>query len=64
MFEKSYKARSVVQNAAMIAGEIILEGRSKGWSGSSEDKSAIQKLLEKMNIEYVDDMHGTWELKH
>lgn len=59
MFEKSYNARSVTQNAAMIAGEIILEGRSKGWSGKVEDKTAIEQLLSKMNIAYVDDLNGT-----
>ena len=64
MFEKKYEARSIQQNAAMIAGEIIMEGKAKGWGGKRlEDKEAIEKLLAKMNIEYTCDMYGTWEMK-
>lgn len=63
MFEKSYNARSVNQNAAMIAGEILMEGKSKGWTGTVEDKNAIESLLSRMNITYADDTSGTWQLK-
>lgn len=45
---------------AVIAEEVVGTGASIGWSGSIEELRAVENILEKFNVKYVDDMHGSW----
>lgn len=48
-------------DAATIAYETILEGQSTGWAGDIEQVEKLTELLFNYNIQYVDDMWGTWK---
>jgi hypothetical protein len=51
------------ETAAEILKDIALTGESTGWSGSEELLIQLEQILDKFNVEYVDDFHGTWKLK-
>lgn len=42
--------------------ECVLNGKSDMWSGSLEDKDAIAKILNPINIFYTDDFFGEWSI--
>lgn len=48
--------------AAEIAMECVLNGKSDMWSGSLEDRDAIAKILNPINIFYTDDFFGEWSI--
>ncbi len=48
-------------DAVRIAGEVIAEGASDGWSGYDNAAPAmVERILAPFNIGYVDDMTGSW----
>jgi hypothetical protein len=47
-------------DAACIAGEVIAEGASEGWTGGSAAAAVVERILAPFNIGYVDDMTGRW----
>lgn len=50
-------------DAALIASEVVRDGKSEGWSGRTEQMEAVAAKLAPFNIVYVDDMVGGWALK-
>lgn len=49
--------------AVQIVEDVLGDGFSTGWSGSLEELETMKKILEPLNITYVDDMRGEWKLK-
>lgn len=47
--------------AAEIASEVVVSGKSTGWSGSIESCETVREILRPFNIEYVDDMSGEYK---
>lgn len=58
------RQENISQIAATIASEVIRQGKSTGWQGwhqEIDEVAVLSNLLNKYNILYVDDIHGTWE---
>ena len=61
---RKYSDFSSLKNCAdLIYRECAERGLSEGWSGTQEDFGVVERLCEKLGIEYVDDFHGTWKPK-
>lgn len=58
MIVKRYKSISHRTTSAIIAEEVIMHGKSDGWSGEVADRVAVAEILAKYNIHYVDE--GEW----
>ncbi len=61
---RKYSDFSSLKNCAdLIYRECSERGLSEGWSGTQEDFGVVERLCEKLGVEYVDDFHGTWKPK-
>lgn len=58
-----YREIGLNRSAQIIAGEIILQGKSSGWVGTIKEREEVAKYLAPLNIVYSDDFTGTWKLK-
>ena len=58
---KNRKYREVENPEVEILKEVVLHGKSQGWSGSIEERDAVIKKLAEFNVFYVCDFTGTWE---
>ena len=50
-------------DAMLIIEDVMKVTQSAGWSGDIKNKEAVEKILLLFNVEYTDDMYGTWEMK-
>lgn len=61
---RKYSDFASLKNCAdLIYKECAEKGLSEGWSGTQEDFDVVERLCEKLGIEYVDDFNGTWRPK-